>query len=348
MNRIIKNLFVLGAVVTLAACATAPEELVQARETYKAASENQMVRENAPAELREAELALKKAEEEFEDEGDELSTRSKAYIAEREARIAMAIAKKKQAVKDKETARNRLLETTEQSRQDAKEAYRGAQVEVYMTKAELERERAQYDQAKAEADKLNADLEAAKKSGQYSAQQLADLEKELTLKQQNIEKMSVDLQAAEAETARLAEELQGAQDKLAAFAQVKRDQENMIITLNGSVLFKTGESALMPIAQERLIEVANVLVKQKGKPIVVQGHTDSKGSDEDNMKLSQLRAEAVRTYLVSQGVPDKMIRAQGMGESMPIADNSTPEGRANNRRVEIIVSSAKATTTAAR
>ena len=76
-----------------------------------------------------------------------------------------------------------------------------------------------------------------------------------------------------------------------------------------------------------------------GHPFQVQvdGHTDSVGSDEDNMRLSQGRADSVRSYLVTQGVPSARIKAVGRGESMPIADNKSPEGRANNRRVEIIV-----------
>jgi OOP family OmpA-OmpF porin len=70
---------------------------------------------------------------------------------------------------------------------------------------------------------------------------------------------------------------------------------------------------------------------------VVQGYTDSRGSDALNQDLSQRRAEAVRAYLVRRGVPSDRITAQGMGASNPIADNDTAEGRADNRRVELVV-----------
>jgi outer membrane protein OmpA-like peptidoglycan-associated protein len=70
---------------------------------------------------------------------------------------------------------------------------------------------------------------------------------------------------------------------------------------------------------------------------VIEGHTDSRGSDSHNVDLSQRRAEAVRTYLVSRGYPSERIQAHGIGKGRPTTSNDTSEGRANNRRVEIIV-----------
>ena len=78
-------------------------------------------------------------------------------------------------------------------------------------------------------------------------------------------------------------------------------------------------------------------LKEDGRSITIIGHTDSAGSDAANQKLSEARAEAVRTYLVSQGIPADHVKSEGAGESQPVADNKTPEGRANNRRVEIIL-----------
>jgi OOP family OmpA-OmpF porin len=69
--------------------------------------------------------------------------------------------------------------------------------------------------------------------------------------------------------------------------------------------------------------------------VEIGGHADSRGSDEHNMKLSQARAESVRDYLISQGVPAEQLTAMGYGETMPIGDNNTEEGRAKNRRVEL-------------
>lgn len=336
-NRILTALFAGGLLMT-AACATPPDELVQARETYKTASENPQVQSNASVELREAKLALDRAEKEFDDEGNEMSTRALSYVAEREARLAMIKAANNAYVKEEAQKKEDLLAATEEGRQNAKEAYKGAQVQIFMTKQQLDNERKSLESSRQEAMKMAQDLEAARASGKYTEQQLADREKELALKQQTLKQTEEQLKQAEAERARLEQELTATQAKLSEFAQVAEKQDNMVITLNGSVLFKTGESTLMPIAQQRLAEVASVLKEHEGKKIVVQGHTDSQGSDSDNMALSQARAQAVSSYLITQGVPQNMISAQGMGETMPIASNDTAEGRANNRRVEIIIS----------
>ena len=125
---------------------------------------------------------------------------------------------------------------------------------------------------------------------------------------------------------------------LEEIAKVKEEQRGLVITLDGAVLFASGKTTLLPIAQDKLSKVAAVLQQQSDdKRIVVEGHTDSVGSDDANLKLSQARAESVRAYLVSQGVKSDRITAVGKGESTPIADNKSPEGRANNRRVEIVV-----------
>jgi outer membrane protein OmpA-like peptidoglycan-associated protein len=83
--------------------------------------------------------------------------------------------------------------------------------------------------------------------------------------------------------------------------------------------------------------VAKAVKDQGFKAIIVEGHTDSVGRAADNETLSLKRAESVRTHLVSQGIPSDKIRATGLGSSRPVADNGTADGRANNRRVEIVV-----------
>jgi len=111
----------------------------------------------------------------------------------------------------------------------------------------------------------------------------------------------------------------------------------MVITLSGSVLFATNKFALLPAAQERLNQVAAALLTTRERGLVVEGHTDSQGSVNYNLTLSQNRADAVRAYLVARGYNADRIQAHGIGKSRPVSDNDTAEGRANNRRVEIIV-----------
>lgn len=133
--------------------------------------------------------------------------------------------------------------------------------------------------------------------------------------------------------------LQAALRSLADLAKVKEEPRGLVITLNGSVLFATNKSALLPAAQTKLDEVAKALMDLgNGQTIVVEGHTDSEGADEPNMTLSRARAQAVRDHLVSRGVPQDRISSVGKGEGTPVADNTSAEGRANNRRVEIVIS----------
>lgn len=132
---------------------------------------------------------------------------------------------------------------------------------------------------------------------------------------------------------------------LAQLAAVKEEERGMVITLSGSVLFTTNESTLLPAAQTKLDQVAEALMSTTPRPLVVEGHTDSQGTDADNVALSQRRADAVRTYLVGKGYDAALVTAQGIGEARPVAENATPEGRANNRRVEIVVQRETASTT---
>ena len=130
-----------------------------------------------------------------------------------------------------------------------------------------------------------------------------------------------------------------AMDKLAVAAAlaVKEEPRGTVITLPGNVLFGSGKWDLLPGAQEKLDHVADALKNQADHRMVVEGHTDSQGTESSNVELSMKRAQSVRDYLVSRGVPADIISANGLGQSRPIADNRTAEGRQNNRRVEIIV-----------
>jgi outer membrane protein OmpA-like peptidoglycan-associated protein len=126
--------------------------------------------------------------------------------------------------------------------------------------------------------------------------------------------------------------------ELAKLAAVKEGERGLVVTLSGSVLFRSGESNLLPSAQVKLDQVANALLAVRVRNLIVEGHTDSQeGSESYNQGLSQRRADAVRDYLVQRGYPADCIQARGKGEGSPIANNASPEGRANNRRVEIII-----------
>jgi outer membrane protein OmpA-like peptidoglycan-associated protein len=144
--------------------------------------------------------------------------------------------------------------------------------------------------------------------------------------------------------ARLAAEKRAAQAAadLAKFASVKQEARGMVITLSGGVLFASAKSDLLPEAQIKLNSVAEALTQQDpDSKMVVEGHTDSQGGVSYNQDLSQRRAQTVRDYLVSRGIASDRVTSQGFGSSRSVADNKSAEGRANNRRVEIVVAPAE-------
>jgi outer membrane protein OmpA-like peptidoglycan-associated protein len=124
---------------------------------------------------------------------------------------------------------------------------------------------------------------------------------------------------------------------LADIASVKQESRGTVITLSGAVIFASGKADLLPGAQTKLDQVAEALTHGAATKILIEGHTDSRGSDALNQELSTRRAAAVRAYLITKGLVPDSLSSQGVGPSRPIADNETAEGRANNRRVEIIV-----------
>jgi outer membrane protein OmpA-like peptidoglycan-associated protein len=159
-----------------------------------------------------------------------------------------------------------------------------------------------------------------------------------------LERMKQELEtqkrvAATEREARLAAERNAAAvlQSLDHIARVHEESRGTVITLSGSVLFATNAHSLLPMGKETLREVARALLEQGDSYIVVEGHTDAPGPSQKNQELSLLRAREVRGYLISQGIPTSNIQAAGLGEERPIASNNTPEGRANNRRVEIVV-----------
>jgi len=104
------------------------------------------------------------------------------------------------------------------------------------------------------------------------------------------------------------------------------------------VLFRSGSYELMPAARERLAKVSGIVLAYPSLHVAIEGHTDSVGGDEYNQSLSERRADSVRDYFVQQGIPAASIEARGFGKTSPIASNDTPEGRQQNRRVELVLS----------
>jgi len=118
-------------------------------------------------------------------------------------------------------------------------------------------------------------------------------------------------------------------------AAVAREGDKLYVALPSGILLDVDKTEIRPAARESIKKAAEVLVKYPDTYITVEGHTDSSGTTEHNQKLSERRADAVRDMLTRDGVPASRIGIKGYGESDPVADNSTPEGRQSNRRVQL-------------
>jgi len=118
--------------------------------------------------------------------------------------------------------------------------------------------------------------------------------------------------------------------------QLRQTESGVVVTL-GDVLFQSGETRLRDEAMASLVEVVDLLQSEPDKNIRIEGHTDATGDAETNLEISAKRANAVLDALVSLGVDPERFTATGMGEDFPIASNDTEEGRAKNRRVDVIL-----------
>jgi outer membrane protein OmpA-like peptidoglycan-associated protein len=206
--------------------------------------------------------------------------------------------------------------------------------------------------------KIKAEDEAADQQARLNAEQAAQLARQAA-QQQAEQRAQADAAAADAEAraaqARAAQQQaeQSAQMAAQQAAQARerlRQQLNQVLqtteTARGlivnmsDVLFDFNKYTLKPEAREKLAKVSGILLAYPNLKLQVEGYTDNIGSEEYNQKLSEERAGGVKDYLVSQNVVDANVTSAGFGKSHPVADNSTSSGRAQNRRVELVVSGA--------
>jgi len=119
--------------------------------------------------------------------------------------------------------------------------------------------------------------------------------------------------------------------------RVTRAEDAIQMSLSSDTLFESGKARIYPGAHDRLVRIAQTINRYDRTDVLVVGNTDSVGSSESNQRLSEARAEAVQNVLVNAGVAPRRITTRGDGENNPVATDDTPEGRAQNRRVEILI-----------
>src|SRR5579864_1646401 len=195
-------------------------------------------------------------------------------------------------------------------------------------------------QAQAAAEKKAADDRAARARADADAQAKARADADAARAQAEMAK--AEAQKAAQEAARQKQEAE--QAKAEALAQqlntvlATRDTARGLIANMSDVLFKSGSFELLAGARERLAKVSGIVLAYPSLHLSVEGHTDSVGTDDYNQQLSEKRADAVRDYLVQQGISSDAISASGFGKTAPVASNDTADGRKQNRRVELVLS----------
>lgn len=248
----------------------------------------------------------------------------------------------REAAAKRETEEQSRLRARAEEQQRLTEAQRKLEEQRRVT-AELERTKAEAASLKAqlardaeERRRVEAELAAAKLEQERA---LLDAQRKQALMQEEAARKQADearAMAAKSEQERLALR----QLLFTQFSQLleTRDTERGLIVNMGDLLFDVGKASLRPDAREKLAKLSGLVLAHQGLKLDAEGHTDSTGSDSMNQRLSEQRAESVRTYLQTQGVSPLNLSAKGFGKTSPIADNSSAKGRQQNRRVEIIVS----------
>ena len=229
------------------------------------------------------------------------------------------LAQERQAAADREAKAKAEAEASERARLEA---------QVAAERAAREKAEAEAAQAAAQAEAEKQRLAAAQALAQQQAAQ-ADAERA----RKQAEDAERARQQAEAEKGDLRKRLL---DQLNSVLQTRDTARGLIVNMS-DVLFDTGKYTLRAEAREKLAKISGIVLAHPGLNLEVDGHTDNVGSSEYNQLLSEQRAATVLNFLVQQGLPESSVTSRGFGMSQPVATNDTPEGRAKNRRVELVV-----------
>ena len=312
--------FMALAVFLAAGCANSQQEKIAkdrlelARTAYLEAKANRNVEAFAPLPFAEAGKALQAAEQ--AKNGVEMEQLS--YVAEKRSRIAVALAEGRMAERDADRLSKETADIIAQKRtQEARIAQKEAENARLLAMAEAERAA----KAKKEAEE---------------ARSLAAAETERAARAKGEAEQARMAARAEAERAAKAKAEADQLTKELSDLKAKQTERGIILTL-GDVLFATGKADLSPEAMRSVDKLVEFLKKYTNRNVLIEGHTDSVGSDEFNLTLSQKRADSLKEALTGKGVEEKRITTVGYGKKYPVASNDTAAGKQQNRRVEVSI-----------
>ncbi len=298
----------LIAIAVLASCSSLPANnslLEQARSDYSNAQASPQVTAHAAGELKQASDSLDKANNAWSKHEDTALVDHLAYVAKQQVAIAQ------------ETASQKAAELAVANASTERDSVR---LEARTKEADAAQRSAQVAQRQSEASQLSA--EAAQR--QAATERLAAQDAQLNAQAARQQTYDAENRARQLE-AQLKE------------LEAKKTDRGMVITL-GDVLFDTNQAHLKSGGMRNVQKLADFFKQYPQRKVMIEGFTDSIGSDSRNQDLSEQRAYSVRTALLGMGVGAERITSRGYGESYPAAGNDTAAGRQLNRRVEIIVS----------
>lgn len=313
----------------------APLDLLQARNAVRIA-QLQGAAQYAPESFAKAQQALASAED-YQKRKQKNSVVTTSRAAVQAAEDARTIGVKRQ--EDERIANQQRSEAEQTAAAKAAQEEEARQRTLALqqkAQAEMQQAAAEKQQALAEQQKL-----AAERSAAADAQARAEAEKAKEEADKARTAAMADAQRQQEAAAQAEREKQELRAKLLAqFNKVlpTRDSPRGLVVNMGDVLFDTAKANLRSPAQVALARLAGVVSNYPSLHLDIEGHTDSTGSQEFNQTLSEKRANAVRDFLIAQGLSADSLTATGLGQNNPVADNSTAAGRQQNRRVEIIVS----------
>jgi outer membrane protein OmpA-like peptidoglycan-associated protein len=243
----------------------------------------------------------------------------------------------REAVQTAEDARIMTIRKIKEE-DDAQQRAARAQAEQNAQSAQDEARQAQLAQQQAEKAQQDAQLRQQQEAAQRAQAEAAAAEAQARARQAQLAQQQAE-QSAQQASQQAEQARERLRTQLNAVLQTQETARGLIMNLS-DVLFDFNKYSLKPEAREKLAKISGILLAYPDLKVQVEGYTDNIGSDEYNQNLSEKRADSVRDYLVSQNVPETNVTAEGYGKSNPIADNSTSSGRAQNRRVELVVSGA--------
>jgi outer membrane protein OmpA-like peptidoglycan-associated protein len=280
--------------------------------------------------IQKADVDLQNAEALLQSGSDKKKVQSLArhvtQLAEDARLISVRKAREEALAQERAANERREMELAKAAQDEEQRRLASEREAAAAARAQAEQAQREREAAAAKQRQLEQEAMRARDSAQAAQQKQAELEQQARLAREAAER-------AEADRAKLRSELLR---QLNLVLATRESARGLIVNMS-DVLFDTGRYTLKPGAREKLAKVAGIILVHPGLKIEVEGHTDSTGTMEFNQKLSEQRADAVRAYLVTQGVSPDAIVSRGFGQSQPVADNHNAAGRQANRRVELVV-----------